>query len=222
MCECTLEMCEFTINKINLFGKQLNSVSSSPKKFMKIDLFSPSICLCHQWAHVLPWKGHNRRNATRISSRWYRRYAPTMIPLRRTATPSSVYKDMYVYRYTRRRRTLHVTPYIHLELYRFYLQRPPTCLGTGENPRQSHLRVISISVSSQQVALLNSSSIETSNFRAKESSSFSLSVNGPSWNMVQIIRVIGRKWKRLRATCLAVMLHWIKKNISHVWIFFFL
>lgn len=78
-------MCEFTINK-----RSENSCTRFLPLwgFMKVDLFSPSIrcCLCHEWAHVLPSKGHNRRNAARISSRWYKRYAPTMIPLQNSHT----------------------------------------------------------------------------------------------------------------------------------------
>lgn len=76
------------------------------------------------------------------------RHALTMIPLRRAATPSFEYKDTYVHRYTGG--GLHGTPYIHLELYRFYLQRPDVVPVTEErrksvkwNPRRSHLRIIS-------------------------------------------------------------------------------
>lgn len=77
------------------------------------------------------------------------RHAPTMIPLRRAATPLSVYKDTYVHRYTHG--GLHSTLYIHLELYRFYLQRPDVVRSQrrGEekaakrNPKRSHLRMIS-------------------------------------------------------------------------------
>lgn len=53
------------------------------------------------------------------------RHAPTMIPLRGAATPLSVYKEIYVHRYTHA-----VLMYIHLELYRFYLPRPDAEVGT--------------------------------------------------------------------------------------------